>query len=213
MPEAVDVLERIGPFSPYFRVSTGPVGGGWRSTADLCDREIRDGLVADLASRMDTQEPRVAASTLFFGYAARLWSVAIGAVAVSGRCVSLERLLWRHDGGLHLHIVDPEFGTDPAGEVLDGQIEPLIEAWRDVVAPGLMWGNTASSLIGAGRVVGDDATPHIDALFTDPRLVRTYDPSTGRRRSCCLYYRTPTGGVCGDCLFPTPPRTHTKETP
>ncbi|MES4829184.1 (2Fe-2S)-binding protein, partial [Streptomyces anthocyanicus] len=26
-----------------------------------------------------------------------------------------------------------------------------------------------------------------------------------RRRSCCLYYRVPGGGVCGDCCFPTPP--------
>ncbi|MGW0334914.1 (2Fe-2S)-binding protein, partial [Streptomyces sp. NPDC003011] len=27
-----------------------------------------------------------------------------------------------------------------------------------------------------------------------------------RRRSCCLYYRVPGGGVCGDCCFPRDPR-------
>ncbi|MZE70246.1 (2Fe-2S)-binding protein, partial [Streptomyces sp. SID5789] len=26
-----------------------------------------------------------------------------------------------------------------------------------------------------------------------------------RRRSCCLYYRVPGAGVCGDCCFPRPP--------
>ncbi|WP_317448016.1 IucA/IucC family C-terminal-domain containing protein [Streptomyces collinus] len=27
-----------------------------------------------------------------------------------------------------------------------------------------------------------------------------------RRRSCCLYYRVPGGGICGDCCFTRPPR-------
>ncbi len=74
-----------------------------------------------------------------------------------------------------------------------------------------MWGNSASALIGAGRVIGDAAQAHIDTLFDDPRLVGTMVRSTGRRRSCCLYYRVPGGGVCGDCVFPSPPKASTKE--
>ncbi|WP_199808608.1 (2Fe-2S)-binding protein, partial [Streptomyces sp. NRRL S-146] len=34
----------------------------------------------------------------------------------------------------------------------------------------------------------------------------TLDGTAFRRRSCCLYYRVPGGGVCGDCCFTRPPR-------
>jgi hypothetical protein len=157
----------------------------------------------------------VAASTLFFGYVARVWSIAVGSVVVSDRCIRLdpERLLWHDDAGLRLHIVEPDFGESAAVEVFDRQIAPLIEAWRDIVAPGLLWGNAASALIGADRVIGPDAQTHVAALLSDPRLADSIDRTTGRRRSCCLYYRTPTGGVCGDCVFPTPPSCRAKELP
>lgn len=215
MPDPVEALERITSWSSYFRVGTGPVDDSWRPTSELRDPATRDVLVRTVSERMNTGEARVAASTLFFGYVARLWSVAVGTVTATGRCVRLDpdQLLWRDDAGLQLHLVTPAFGGDPAAEVLDNQIEPLIDAWRPIVAPGALWGNTASALIGAGRVIGDAARPHVDALLQDPRLVHTIDRSTGRRRSCCLYYRTPTGGVCGDCVFPTPPRSASKEIP
>lgn len=209
------VLERITAWSPYFRIGTGLVDAGWRPTSELRDAATRDTLVRAMSERMNTAEPRVAASTLFFGFVARLWSVAVGTVTISGRCVRLDpdKLLWRDDSGLQLHIVTPEFGSDPATEVLDTQIEPLIDAWRDVVAPGALWGNTASALIGARRIIGDEARSLVDALLQDPRLVHTIDRSTGRRRSCCLYYRTPSGGVCSDCVFLAPPRHISKEIP
>ncbi|TCN46262.1 FhuF-like iron-sulfur protein [Rhodococcus sp. SMB37] len=213
MPDAAAVLARIAALSPYFSVSTGPVPDGlWRPTSALRDSMIRDTLVSDTAQRMGTGEMRVAASTLFFGYAARMWSVVLGSVVDSGRCVRLapDALLWCNDGGLRLHIVDPEFGS-ATSEILDDQLEPLIDAWSDIVAPGLMWGNSASALIGAGRVIGDAAQAHIDTLLGDPPLVGAIVRSTGRRRSCCLYYRVPGGGVCGDCVFASPPKASSKE--
>ncbi|MFZ2529559.1 MAG: (2Fe-2S)-binding protein [Rhodococcus sp. (in: high G+C Gram-positive bacteria)] len=213
MSDAVEVLHRIAAWSPYFRVTTGPVDDAWRPTSELRDPATRDALVSGMAARMGTGEPRVAASTWFFGYVARLWSVAVGSVTDSRRCICLDpdQVLWRDDAGLRIHIVTPELGDDTATEVLDRQVEPLVAAWRDIVAPGLMWGNTASALIGAGRVIGPDARPLVDALLADARLVHTIDRPTGRRRSCCLYYRTPSGGVCGDCVFPTAPRPQPKE--
>jgi len=213
--EAATVLGRITRWSPYFRVGTGLADDTWQPTSALRDPHVRDALVADLATRMGTDEPRVAASTLFFGYVARLWSVGLGSVVDSGRCIQLDpnHLLWRDNAGLQLHLTTPEFGDDLATEVLDRQIEPLVHTWRDVAATGLLWGNTASALIGAGRVIGPAAQPLIDTLLSDPRLTDTIDPDTGRRRSCCLYYRTPTGGVCGDCVFPTPPMSRSKEMP
>jgi len=206
---ATGVLERIAALSPFFAVGTGEVPGGrWQPTIALRERTTRDHLVTATAERMSTDEMRVAASTVFFAYAARVGSIAIGSVTLSGRCIGLdpEQLLWRSDGGtLLLHVAEPRFGDSVAVEVLDRQLEPIIEAWRDVVAPGLMWGNAASALIGAGRMIGDAALPHLDALLDDPRLTGSIDRATGRRRSCCLFYRTANGGVCGDCPFPTPP--------
>ncbi|NME77835.1 hypothetical protein HF886_01840 [Rhodococcus sp. 105337] len=213
VPDPTEVLEEIATQSPYFAVGTGPAPGPWQPTTALRECAIRDALVSTTADRMVTSEPRVAASTVFFGYAARMWSVALGSVTTSGRCIRLDpgMLLWRTDGGMQLHLADPRFGGSVAAEVLDAQLEPLIEAWADVVAPGLMWGNTASALIGAGRVLGPAATPYVEALLGDPRLRTALDRSTHRRRSCCLFYRTPNGGVCGDCPFPTPPAMSSKE--
>jgi len=213
--DAIGTLERITVWGPYFRVSTGPADDRWRPTAELRTPATRDALVADMAARIGTAEPRVAVSTLFFGYVARLWSMAIGSVVDSGRCVRLdpELLLWRNAGGLHLHITEPDFGDGVAVEVLDRQIGPLVDSWSNKAAAGLLWGNTASALIGAGRVIGSATGPHVDSLLSDPRLADAIDPATGRRRSCCLYYRTPTGGVCGDCVFPTPPKDLSKEIP
>ncbi|MBS9375556.1 (2Fe-2S)-binding protein [Rhodococcus sp. B50] len=207
MSEVVGMLERIGARSPFFRVSTGPADDTWRPTAELRDPATRDALVAITAERMGTDETRVAASTFFFGYVARLWSVALGSVVDSGRCVRLDRehVLWRDDAGLQLHIVEPQFGGEAAIEVLDEQVEPLVGAWSEVAASGLLWGNAASALIGAAQMIGAEARPRVDALLTDPRLAEALDPETGRRRSCCLYYRVPPGGVCGDCFFLTPP--------
>ncbi|MEE2032951.1 (2Fe-2S)-binding protein [Rhodococcus chondri] len=209
MSDAIALLARIATLTPYFAVSTGPVSGeDWQPTSTLRDTDVRNTLVSAVAERMGTTEMRVAASTVFFGYAARLWSVAIGSVAVSGRCIRLDpgELLWRGDGSItHLHIERPRFGESAAVEVLDRQVGPLIAAWGDVVAPGLMWGNTASALAGAGRMIGDAASPLVDALLDEPRLRESLDRSTGRRRSCCLFYRTPSGGMCGDCVFPSRP--------
>ncbi|MEZ5152244.1 (2Fe-2S)-binding protein [Rhodococcus zopfii] len=207
--DATTTLDRLTTYGPYFTVGTGSVpDGNWQPTATLRERAVRDDLVAATAERMGVAEARVAASTLFFGYAARLWSVAVGSIVVAGRCVNLdiEELLWRSESGaLHLHLEHPRFGGPADAEVLDGQLAPLIAAWRDTVAPGLLWGNTASALCGAGEVLGPDADVVVAALFRDVRLSDTLDPASGRRRSCCLFYRTGSGGVCGDCPFPAAP--------
>lgn len=208
-PDAPTTLGRLAAHGSYFTVGTGPVPPGtWQPTATLRERAIRNGLAAATADRMGVTEARVAASTVFFGYAARLWSIAVGSTVVAGRCVSLgaEELLWRSESGtLHLHIERPRFGNPAATEVLEGQLAPLIEAWSDTVAPGLSWGNAASALRGTGSVLGPAADTVVAALFRDERLSSALDPATGRRRSCCLFYRTSSGGVCGDCPFPSAP--------
>ncbi len=114
-----------------------------------------------------------------------------------------------------------------AAVVLHGHLEPLSAALRTRhrVAPALLRGNAASALAAAAREITRRARPDAAARATpwpatsSPTLLAYAGPSptpipalkhrTGtlpfRRRSCCLYYRVPGGGVCGDCCFVRPP--------
>ncbi|MFI1766353.1 (2Fe-2S)-binding protein [Streptomyces sp. NPDC020800] len=186
--------------------------------------------VATVGERLRAPEPRVCASIGQQGLAARLWSVALACAAVYGRLPDLDARLLRWDAtasapeDLWLTEVRPLAGDAAtlADTVLHGHLEPLGEALRARygVAAGLLWGNAGSALAGAAREldrwarangrteVADRARALTDALFAHP-LLRTTGTRTGtafRRRSCCLYYRVPGGGVCGDCCFTRPPR-------
>lgn len=103
-----------------------------------------------------------------------------------------------------------------------GHLVPLATALRadGRISPRLLKGNAGSALAGAVRElrvwsvrkgrpeVGERAAAIGAALFTHPDL-RTTGTSRGgsfRRRSCCLYYRCPSGGLCGDCVFDRPPQ-------
>ncbi|MFJ6656473.1 (2Fe-2S)-binding protein [Streptomyces sp. NPDC091377] len=175
-------------------------------------------------------EPRIAASVAQLGLAARLWSVALGCAALYDRVPDLDpRLLrWDADASAPDDLWLTEVRPLPAEQgriadtVLVGHLAPLAAALRTRVrlADGLLWGNAASALVGAGRELGRQcraqgrteaasrAAELTRALLAHPLLAGTGTlTGTGfRRRSCCLYYRVPGGGVCGDCCFPRPPR-------
>jgi hypothetical protein len=84
------------------------------------------------------------------------------------------------------------------------------------VAPGLLRGNTAAALAGAVRALGSarpGARAAAEAVARD-LLNRSSLAGTGgyqgvdaaglgvfRRTTCCLYYRLPGGGLCGDCAL------------
>jgi ferric iron reductase protein FhuF len=102
--------------------------------------------------------------------------------------------------------------------IVTGHLEPLALALDSEVAEGLLWGNAASAMIGALSMLVsahpsllEPATALAAALLALGRLAGTGDLGvTGeglgfRRRSCCLYYRLPGGGLCGDCALPRRP--------
>lgn len=188
--------------------------------------------VGTVGERLRTPEPRVAASIAHQALAARLWSVALGCAARYGRLPDLDPRLLRWDTGAtapdDLWLTEVRAlpgGAGPAtlvDAVVHGHLEPLAAALRARygVAAGLLWGNAGSALAGAARELdrraradGDPDLAHraralTSALFAHPRLNPT-GTRTGlsfRRRSCCLYYRVPGGGICGDCCFTQPPR-------
>ncbi|MEV7386085.1 MULTISPECIES: (2Fe-2S)-binding protein [unclassified Streptomyces] len=195
-------------------------------------RDVVTCRVEAVRQRLRASEPRVAASIAQQGLAARLWSVALGCAVRYGRLPDLDARLLHWDTGagapddLWLAEVRPlPGGAEPAtlvDAVVHGHLEPLGEALRARygVAGGLLWGNAGSALAGAARELDRWARTHgrtdvahrtrtlTAALFAHPLLGAT-GTRTGpafRRRSCCLYYRVPGGGVCGDCCFTQPPR-------
>lgn len=182
--------------------------------------------VRRVSAALRTQEARVAASVAHQGLAARLWSVALGCAALHGAVPDLapDAVRWDPEGSapddLHLPEVRPLPGdaATVAAVVLHGHLEPLSAALRarHRVAPALLRGNAASALAAAAREITRHARPEAAAraarlareLLALPGLSGAGTPTaTGfRRRSCCLYYRVPGGGVCGDCCFVRPPR-------
>ncbi|MFE9450792.1 (2Fe-2S)-binding protein [Streptomyces sp. NPDC006739] len=186
--------------------------------------------VRTVADRIGAPEPRVAASVAHQALAARLWSVALGCAALHGRLPDLDPglLRWDPDATAPDDLWLTEVRRPPAGArtladaVLHGHLEPLGESLRARygIAAGLLRGNAASALAATAREldrwarvnrrteVAERARARTAELFAHP-LLRTTGTRAGlafRRRSCCLYYRVPGGGVCADCCFPRPPR-------
>lgn len=180
-------------------------------------------------------DDRVAASIAFQGLVARLVAAPLAAVVLHGVLPDPAGLSRRPDGedpwapGLPdvAGVRSPDPARDPEGaaalvadELLDGLVTPLVGAVRSLVGVSahVLWGNVASALSGAGRVL-DPARPRSrpallgllggllarEPLAGTGRLLRLDDrPDTEwgfRRRSCCLYYRVPGGGTCGDCVL------------
>ncbi|MGX1542173.1 (2Fe-2S)-binding protein [Streptomyces adustus] len=217
-----------GPPPALKDVYDNPAPDGHPDPLDLRIRKVTRSL--------RTAEARVGASVAHQALAARLWSAALGCAVLYGRIPDLDpRLLrWDADAGapddLWLSEVRP-LPADPAtvaDAVLTGHLRPLtaLVHTRYRVAEGLLWGNAGSALAGAAREldrwarangrtdVAAGARSLTAALLRHPLLTGT-GTLTGtafRRRSCCLYYRVPGGGVCGDCCFVRPPRSSARDT-
>jgi iron complex transport system ATP-binding protein len=205
--------------SPYFALGTGPVDDGWRPVQQLyTDSTLLDGIVDRIANRIGAAEQRVAASTFFLGFAARLWSIGLGALAGHGLLPDLgaEQLLFREaDGVMQLHIEYPVVcrGDDLeqmlADMVLDWHLAPLSAALRRLgpISDRLLRGNAASALLGAARVFDGHTGSRFGwqlarRLCADERLTNAilFSDTGYHRTSCCLYYRA-AGGLCGDCVL------------
>ena len=210
--DAARALRAAAARGPYFAVAVGPdEGPGWRAAADLyADPVVLAGLVGRVRDRLGTADGRVAASIAFQGWAARLWSVGLAVLVHTGQLPVLtpSTLRWRDVGGtVSLGIDRPALGAGSAerlGDLVVGQhLEPLAAAVRRgaPMSERVLWGNAASALRGAAQVLGGGAAAALAGeVLGRGRLRGTLDAS-GRRRSCCLYYRVPGGGICGDCVL------------
>ncbi|WP_406195652.1 (2Fe-2S)-binding protein [Kitasatospora sp. NBC_01560] len=187
--------------------------------------------VREFGRRLGSNEPRVAASILHLGLAARFCSASLGAAVLLGAVPDLapDRAYVRvpEQGPIDLWTPcpaapdgpGPTDGPPPVDRLhhalVHDQLEPLAAAVRAAVplSERLLHGNAASALAGALRMLEPHAAPGRARALVTELLDRPPLAGTGtlrgagfRRNSCCLYYRVgPGAGVCGDCCFTRPP--------
>ncbi|MFI6146851.1 (2Fe-2S)-binding protein [Streptomyces sp. NPDC051109] len=220
------VLSRLAAVGPFFTVPYGkePPGDGFRPLSELYGPRLEP-YVAEVGRRIGSGPGRVAASTAQFGIASRLWSIGLGCAALGGRVPDLgaDRVWWRLPGAgsLELWLPEPGRGDLPVrslGATVLGNLAALDAPLRERygVSPKVLRGNAASGLVGAVRVLSD-RVPGAPAASLAAELLAeggalggsgTFIHEEGLgvafvRRSCCLYYRVPGGGLCGDCVLRT----------
>lgn len=228
----MDLVES-GSVGGFFALRTAPpeTGGAHLPLARIYAGE--DGpltaRVDRVAARLGAPERRVGASVAHLGLAARLWSTALGPAALYGRfpCLDPAELSW--DGALTSpddlwwagSATRPATAADLRAAVQEAHLVPLHAALRrdGRISPRLLWGNAGSALAGALRELtrwarahgrpdaADRAATLVTELLDHPDLAGTVRGPRLRRASCCLHYRCPGGGLCGDCVFDHAPRT------
>ena len=211
-------LSAVSAYGGFFALTVGsdnsdaagwhPVGQSYADGfADLIDATVK---------RYRTAELRIGASLVHLGHAARLWSPVLACALGHGVLPDLTDLQ-RADDGAQLRLPEPvgQPVDSPSAELLyravvQHHLEPLEAGLSVKLAPGLLSGNIASALVGASTALlaaRPDLRPRIvgvtDSLLGIGRLAGS-GTITGprldfRRRSCCLFYRIPDGGKCGDC--------------
>jgi ferric iron reductase protein FhuF len=201
--------------------ATGELATGELTTDELATGEPGTGpldeLLDSVAERLGGCERRVSASLFYQGYAARLLSPQLGGLVSSGCLLALPagQLRYRTPASEMIQLgLPPSPGwCGPAEALLDRLLAqsftvhllPLATAIRarTPIAAALLQDNAASALINGLRLLGGDWRPRAAQALASQNLrgsgtLGPTDPGFVRR-SCCLYYRTPAGGLCGDC--------------
>ncbi|MDD7964988.1 (2Fe-2S)-binding protein [Actinomycetospora lemnae] len=114
---------------------------------------------------------------------------------------------------------DPAAAALLARALAEEHVAPLVAGIRAraSVSARVLWGNAAGALGGAVRVLGGARPDRHAAALALARGVLAQEPFAGlggfvadpghpsglgfRRTTCCLYYRVPGGGMCGDCVL------------
>ncbi|CAM5415322.1 hypothetical protein STENM223S_05593 [Streptomyces tendae] len=198
------------------------------STPDTDPLTIR---VRRVAAALRTREARVAASVAHQGLAARLWSVALGCAALYGAVPDLSpgAVRWDPEGSAPDDLRLAEVPRAARRRGLPRRRRPARSSRTPVRRPARPPPCRARTAARQRRLRPRRGRPRDHpprpprrpppAPPPGPRPPRppaprrrgtfTADTDTGsrtgtppfRRRSCCLYYRVPGGGVCGDCCF------------
>ena len=233
------VLDELAAVGPFFEVrepaAERTAGYPVRPFAAVLAPRALVGRVERTRIALGAEPPlgrRIAASIALQAMAAKVLSGPLAALALRGAVLDVrpETLWWSTTPAGDVIALDPlriTIADRPDARLLDPVVEqvlaPLVDAVRArfTVSAAVLWGNVASSVAGAKRVLDiqrpDAAGPVATVaagLLDHPWLAATGErnppdlPDRGwtfRRRSCCLYYRVPGGSVCADCVLQDPP--------
>ncbi len=247
----VDALTVAGRIGPFFAVVLSRNGPGWVPLDDLVNdprvlaervEAARVVIARSAGQPPESVEPRVAASIVFLGIAARLISPPLATTALTGivpRWASGRLWMRPVTGGPWplaaeattgdlVEDLDSAAGRAEAidrllATVVGDVIHPVLDAVGDQfrVSGKILAGNVASGLAGAVGLLAA-ARPdraHLAYGLAEGLLgsgllrhagvfVRSTRASERRptfvRRSCCLFYRVPGAGTCGDCVLTAP---------
>jgi ferric iron reductase protein FhuF len=224
-------------FGPFFRWEPWSPEPGWLPWARLCDGAVaaervgmaRETLIGMFGLAEGEVPTRVVASVTFLGYAARVVSPLLAATVAGGDlpAPTPDEIWWQPRPGGPLPMAygktqaRPCRGMDPAARAraladvaVGGLLTPLEEAFRARfrLSPKVLWGNVASALGGAARMIAEQAPELTGPVAAVVSEMLTIGPLAGMarplpprrfliRNNCCLYYRIPGGGTCGDCVL------------
>ena len=214
---------RLSALGPYFAVSVGADGDRWLPLAELPSRVAeRVAFVrGELARRAGADvDVRVAASIHQLGFVSRLVAPALAAVALDDVVPAFTGVRWQPVDGGPVPIAVSALEVRPASAdafdaaVLQPLVGPVVDAFAGLgVSRRVLWGNVASALAGAaGMLRRADAPLAADPIGFVRAVLDRPGPlhAAGRfevdgrafvRASCCLFYRVPNAGKCGDCIL------------
>jgi FhuF 2Fe-2S C-terminal domain len=211
-------LSEISSYGEFFTITVGGTDTGWQPVRRFYDNGCAE-LINATVARFDTADLRIGASMVQFSHASRLWSPVLACALGHGVVPDLTHLE-RADDAARLRLPDPTGEPvdrdDPPPDLLyrivvQQHLEPLAAGLRVKMASGLLFGNAASALVGASRALQSarpdlckPATRLTESLLATGKLANAgmIGPNlVFRRRSCCLYYRAPTGSKCSDCAL------------
>ncbi|MGH1563884.1 (2Fe-2S)-binding protein [Mumia sp. DW29H23] len=209
-------LSALGPYFALDALPGDPGAEGWRPLRVLLQPGALEDRVAFTAAYLGRLagtpvERRVAASTVSLGLFARVLSPVVGAAVLGVRLPPPATWWWRpfETGPWPLAV---DWSSHEPGETDAVPLSPWVDRFAEdfTLSRTILWGNAASALFGAVaalRTTRPDLAPAaasyaVAALDREP-FAGTGDVVRGRfvRRSCCLYYRVPGGGYCGDCVL------------
>lgn len=209
-------LAEISSYGGFFALAVGGDAAGWRPVAQ-CYADGYTDLIAATLNRYRSTDLRIGASLVHLSHAARLWSPVLACVVAHGVIPDLTHLQ-RADDSARLRM--PEAAGEPAAPtpellyriVVQEHLGAFAAGLRVPLAPGLRYGNIASALVGTSRMLiaarpdlRRPVTEVTTALLNTGTLAGTGTITSVdlnfRRNSCCLFYRLPSGGTCGDCAL------------
>lgn len=225
--DVLATLSRMGGYFALPRVGPGAVRYPELAGAEVVTQFVdatRAAIAASVRVPVEAIEPRVAASSFQLGVAARLLSPIVAA-ALCRQAIPILTPASLFFGAVNhtpvFSVADVEIRAvgdiDSAAHgisaLLPELFEPLNATLRSVAALSLQvsTGNVVSAANGAVTVLAM-TQPHVEAagralvgaLLAGGPLADAgrLDNDVFTRRSCCLFYKVPGAGLCGDCVIP-----------